>query len=57
MAVSKLGDKKQKRWIKPAKLSDTEFKDGIIEAEKGPFNTVEKSIENFESWLKNREKK
>jgi hypothetical protein len=45
-------------WILPGKtISEDEFLEGIYEAEKGPFNTVQESMENFELWLKSREKK
>ncbi len=47
-----------KSWILPGKtLSQDEFLTGIQEAEKGPFQTVQESMENFEVWLKSREKK
>jgi len=54
--------KKQKKepqsWVLPGKsLGQDEFIDGIQEAEKGPFYTVQESMENFELWMKSREKK
>jgi hypothetical protein len=57
MAVTKEFDKKQLRWIKPGKMDEEELLRGIAEAEKGPFNSIQQSKENFEQWLKNREKK
>ncbi len=45
-------------WILPGNSpTQDELLAGINEAEKGPFQTVEESMENFESWLKMREKK
>ena len=50
--------KKPKSWVLPGQsLSQDEFIDGIKEAEEGPFHTVQESKENFELWLKSREKK
>jgi hypothetical protein len=54
--------KKQKiepqSWVLPGKtLDQDEFLNGIHEAEKGPFYTVQESMENFELWMKSREKK
>ncbi|MDO9254906.1 MAG: hypothetical protein Q7U54_05270 [Bacteroidales bacterium] len=47
-----------KSWILPGKsLSHEEFSEGIQIAEKGPFHTVQESMENFEIWLKSRKKK
>jgi len=45
-------------WILPGKtLSDKEFIAGIKKAEKGPFHSVQKSMEKFELLLTSREKK
>jgi hypothetical protein len=45
-------------WISPGKsLSQDEFLAGIQKAEEGPFHTVQESMENFELWMKSREKK
>ena len=45
-------------WILPGNpLSQGEFLSGIKQAEEGPFFTVQESMENFERWLKSREKK
>ncbi len=38
-------------------LTQEEFAKGIEKAEKGPFSTVQESMEQFEAWLKKREKK
>ncbi|HEY3372395.1 MAG TPA: hypothetical protein VGK10_16185 [Prolixibacteraceae bacterium] len=38
-------------------LSHDELMSGILKAEEGPFYTVQESMENFERWLKAREKK
>ncbi len=57
MAVTKEFDKKQLRWIKPGKMDEEELLRGIAEAEKGPFISVQRTKENFEQWLKNKEKK
>jgi len=47
-----------KNWTLPGNsLSQYEFLDGIQKAEEGPFYTVQESMENFELWLKSREKK
>jgi len=54
----KAKDQKPKSWVLPGtSISDDEFRDGIKEAEKGPFQTVQESMANFELWLKSREKK
>ena len=38
-------------------LTEEEFAKGIEKAENGPFTTVQDSMEQFEVWLKKREKK
>jgi len=45
------------RFTSGEALSENEFKKGIKEAEKGPFNTVQESMTKFESWLKKRKEK
>lgn len=46
-----------KNWILPGNsLRQDEFLDGIKKAEEGSFYTVQESMENFELWLKSREK-
>ena len=47
-----------KNWTTPVNsLSHDELMTGILKAEEGPFYTVQESMENFEQWLKAREKK
>lgn len=56
----KSGDHKNelKNWTTPDQsLSHDELMSGILKAEEGPFYTVQESMENFERWLKTREKK
>lgn len=38
-------------------LTEKEFKQGIEKAEKGPFYTVQESMNRFEKWMKKREKR
>jgi hypothetical protein len=60
MKATKIKEQKQesKNWGLPGiSMSDNEFLTGIKEAEKGPFQTVQESMENFEVWLKSEEKK
>jgi predicted transcriptional regulator len=60
MKQFKTDDQKKdiKNWILPGNsLSQDEFLSGIKQAEEGPFFTVQESMENFEQWLKSREKK
>ena len=60
MKQLKIDDQKKevKNWILPENsLSQDEFLSGIKKAEEGPFFTVQESMENFEQWLKSREKK
>jgi hypothetical protein len=60
MKLTNVKDKKQKpkSWVLPGtSVSQDEFLAGIQEAEEGPFQTVQESMENFEVWLKLREKK
>ncbi|MEX0661775.1 MAG: hypothetical protein WEA58_07255 [Balneolaceae bacterium] len=42
------------RFTSGVKLSESEFKKGIKDAEEGPLFTVQESMTHFESWLKNR---
>jgi hypothetical protein len=58
MKSTKIKDKKQKpkSWVLPGtSLSQDEFLTGIQQAEKGPFQTVQESMDNFEAWIKSRE--
>jgi len=60
MPEVKIEDQKKnfKTWTIPGNsLSQDEFLEGIQRAEEGPFNSVQESMENFEQWLKSREKK
>ena len=60
MKQFKIDDQKKdiKNWILPENsLSQDEFLSGIKQAEEGLFFTVQESMENFEQWLKSREKK
>jgi len=60
MPEIKIEDQKKnfKLWTLPGNsLSQDEFLDGIQKAEEGPFNNVQESMQNFEQWLKLREKK
>lgn len=60
MKQFKIEDQKKdyKDWVLPGNsLTQDEFLDGILKAENGPFCTVQESMENFELWLKSREKK
>jgi predicted transcriptional regulator len=60
MKQFKIDDQKKdiNNWILPGNsLSQDEFLSGIKQAEEGPFFTVQESMENFEQWLKSREKK
>ena len=46
------------KWLAPdTRLTRDEFMDGIKKAEDGPFHSVQESMENFDKWLINREKK
>ena len=50
--------KELKNWTTPDNsLSHDELLSGISKAEEGPFYTVQESMENFEQWLKSRERK
>ena len=50
--------KKPKSWLLPGQsINQDEFLSGIKEAEEGTFHTIEESKENFEAWLKSKEKK
>ncbi len=47
-----------KNWtVTDTNLTHEEFLAGIQKAEEGPFYSVQESMENFEQWLKSREKK
>ena len=60
MKHNKIEDQRKdaKNWIFPGNsLSQDELLSGILQAEEGPFRTVQESMENFEQWLNSREKK
>ncbi len=45
-------------WAIPGQsITHEEFVSSIQAAEKGPFYTVQESMQHFEQWLKSREKK
>ena len=50
-------DNSQKWVIPKTSLNEEEFLTGIRKAEEGKFHTVQESIENFEIWMKSKEKK
>jgi hypothetical protein len=46
------------QWVMPGQqLSEEEFRLELKKAEEGRFLTVQESMEQFEIWLKSREKK
>ncbi len=47
----------ENRFTTPFILSESEFKKEIIKAEKGPFDTVQESMKEFETWLEKRNEK
>jgi predicted transcriptional regulator len=58
MARTKHKNNPDQKWIvSDTKLTQDEFAEGIRKAEAGPFHSVQESMENFEKWLKNKEKK
>jgi len=55
---TKVKNKDPKSWILPENtLSEEEFLAGIRKAEKGPFYTIQESMEHFEQWIKSRAKR
>jgi hypothetical protein len=55
---TKVSKQVSKNWVLPGKtISNDEFMAGINESEKGPFHSVQESMENFEQWMKSPEKK
>lgn len=51
-------NEKPKNWAQPGiSLSKDQFETEIREAEKGPFYTVQESMEHFELWMKSNEKR
>ena len=58
MSTKGLKDRSSKnRFTSGETLTEREFIQGIERAEKGAFDSVQKSMKRFESWLKKREKK
>lgn len=58
VAVPKTGSKRKINWALPNQtVTHNEFMSAIKQAEKGPFYTVQESMQHFEQWLKSREKK
>jgi len=56
--IFSMKNKEPQSWVTPGNsLSHEEFLEGIKEAESAPFNSVQVSMENFDLWLKSREKK
>jgi hypothetical protein len=50
--------KKKINWALPNQtVTHEEFMESIKEAEKGPFYTVQESMQHFEEWLNSRKKK
>ena len=46
---------KEPNWVLPDQVvSQDEIQAAIKDAEKGPFYTIQKSMEHFEQWLWNR---
>lgn len=57
MKTKKTTNKPELKFTTTEKWTDKEFRAGIKEAERGPFYSVEESVEKFEKWRKEREKK
>ncbi len=56
--TDKTTDKKSDtRFTSGGTLAEMEFFEGIKSAEEGPFYTVQESMNHFEKWLKEKEKK
>ncbi len=54
----RLKNKPENKWLSSDSiLTHVEFKEGIRNAEKGAFHSVQQSMQNFELWIKNKEKK
>jgi hypothetical protein len=51
-------DPKERNWVIPEQVvSLEEIQTAIKSAEKGPFKNVQEAMNDFEQWLKSREKK
>ncbi len=58
MKTVKKKETKEINWAIPGQtVSHDEFMTTIKEAEKGPFYTVQESMQHFEQWLKSRKKR
>jgi predicted transcriptional regulator len=58
MDRGKITEKSTKnRFTSGEQLSGKEFKQGIEQAEKGPFYSVQESMNRFEEWLTKRKKR
>jgi len=52
------GEPKERNWAIPDQVvSLEEIQAAIKSAEKGPFMTVQEAMNNFEQWLKSRQKR
>jgi len=55
--VNKTATSNKKAFISGGELTKQEFLEGIRSAEKGPFYSVQESMDQFDKWLREREKK
>ena len=52
------GETNERNWALPNQIvSLDEVQATIKSAEKGPFHTIQESMEHFEQWLKSRKRK
>jgi len=57
MGTVKTKKTKEINWANPEQtVTHGDFKAAIKQAEKGPFYTVQESMQHFEQWLKLRKK-
>ena len=54
-AQKEINKPEQNNFTSVGKLTEKELLDGIKAAEKGPFYTVQESMNHFEEWLIKRE--
>jgi hypothetical protein len=55
--VEKSANKKKINWALPNQtVTHDDFTNAIKESEKGPFYTVQESMQHFEQWLESRKK-
>ena len=58
MRTVKTKETKEINWAIPGQtVTHDEFMSAIKQAEKGPFYTVQESMQHFEQWLKSRVKR